>query len=86
MEVAAPEQEDLRPGGEFRFTVKPTNMAASTFMAVTTGGVTITRRFSNLQKFAEDTPVIAHWHGDRRTDAFLSTVGDLKAKLKEQGF
>jgi hypothetical protein len=30
------------------------------------------------------TAVIAHWHGQYRTEAFLSTVDDLKAMAKEQ--
>jgi hypothetical protein len=28
-------------------------------------------------------PVIAHWHGEWRTDGFLLTVGGLKAKAAE---
>jgi hypothetical protein len=71
---------DLRPGAEFEFTSKPSNMAASTFTAVRPERVIVTRRFTSLESLPAETPVIAHWHGERRTDAFLSTVGELKAK------
>jgi hypothetical protein len=70
----------LRPGSEFEFTSKPSNMAASTFTAITPERVIVTRRFTNLESLPAETPIIAHWHGERRTDAFLSTVGELKAK------
>jgi hypothetical protein len=74
---------DLQPGERFRFTGKPSNMAASTFTAVTPERVIVTRRFANLEKLPPETPVAAHWHGERRTDAFLSTVGELMAKATE---
>jgi hypothetical protein len=73
---------DLRPGAEFEFTGKPSNMAASTFTAITPERVIVTRRFTSLEKLPPETPVIAHWHGERRTDAFLSTVGELSAKAE----
>jgi hypothetical protein len=71
---------DLRPGAEFEFTSKPSNMAASTFTAITPERVIVTRRFTSLESLPPDTPVIAHWHGERRTDAVLSTVGELSVK------
>jgi hypothetical protein len=73
---------DLRPGSEFEFTSKPSNMAASTFTAITPERVIVTRRFTSLETLPPATPVIAHWHGERRTDAFLSTVGELQAKAE----
>jgi len=73
---------DLRPGSEFEFTVKPSNMAASTFMAIAPERVIVTRRFTSIEILPPETVVIAHWHGERRTDAFLSTVGELKAKAE----
>jgi hypothetical protein len=78
--VEGAEPTDLQPGERFRFTSKPSNMAASTFTAVTPERLVVTRRFVNLRDLPPETPVIAHWHGERRTDAFLSTVGDLAAK------
>jgi hypothetical protein len=47
--------------------------------------VVVTHRFSSLAHLPPSTPVIANWHGGVRTEAFLSTVGDLKATAKAQG-
>jgi hypothetical protein len=38
-------------------------------------------RVSSLSR--GDTPVLAHWHGQYRTDGFSTTVAELKAKAKE---
>ena len=73
---------DLRPGSEFEFTAKPSSMAASTFTAIARERVIVTRRFTSLEMLPPETPVIAHWHGEWRTDAFPSTVGELKAKAE----
>ena len=86
MRVEAGEAEgDLRDGAEFRFVKKVNCQAPSTFTVVAQGMVIVTRRFSNLFKLPDDTPIVAHWHGQYRTEAFLSTLGKLKAKAKEQG-
>ncbi len=77
--------ETLRPGSEFRFESKPTNMAAANFIAVKKDQLIITRRASDLFALADDTPVIANWHGERRTDAFLLTIAELKAKANAYG-
>jgi hypothetical protein len=74
------EGSDLRPGSQFEFTTAPRNMAASSFVAIAADRVIVTRRFADLATLPADTPVIAHWHGQRRTDAFLTTVGELTAK------
>jgi hypothetical protein len=73
---------DIRPRSEFRFTNKPTNCAASTIAAVLPGELRVTRRASDLLNLPENTPVLVHWHGERRTDGFALTVGELKAKAK----
>jgi hypothetical protein len=75
----------LRPGAEFKFTSKPSTMAASTFTAITPERVIVTRTFTDIAKLPPDTPVIAHWHGQYRTEAFSSTVGELAAKATEWG-
>ena len=58
-------------------------MAASTFTAITPERAIVTRRFTNLAKLPPDTPVVAHWHGQYRTEAFVTTVGELLAKAGE---
>jgi hypothetical protein len=74
--------ETVRPGSEFQFDSKPANMAAANFIAVTKDELLITRRASDLFALADDTTVIANWHGEWRTDAFLLTVAQLKEKAK----
>ena len=77
--------ETLRPGSEFRFVSRPTNMAAANFIAVKKDELIITRRASDLFALSDDTTVIANWHGERRADAFLLTVAELKAKANAYG-
>ena len=74
----------LRDGAEFRFTSPTRNKAASTFTAILKNKVIVARCFDELRGLAPDTPVIAHWHGQYRTDAFLSTVGELRQKAAEE--
>ena len=71
---------DVRPSAEFEFTCEPRNMAQSTFTALTNGKLIVTRRFTDLCSLPDDTPVLAHWHGERRTDGFSTTIAQLKAK------
>jgi hypothetical protein len=80
IKIEGAEEGDIRPGDEFRFSSSPAAMASSTFTAITSAGAIVTRRFSNLENLPPETPVVAHWHGEWRTDAFPSTVGELKAK------
>ncbi|WP_158815639.1 hypothetical protein [Methylocapsa sp. S129] len=77
--------EHLRDGKEFRFLDKPRYAAAANFIAIKDDEVIVTRRATDLFALPDDVPVIANWHGERRTDAFLLTVGDLKAKALEFG-
>lgn len=77
---------DLRPGAEFSVTTKPSNKAASTFAALTRDGLAVTRRLADLWSLPDNTPVLAHWHGEYRTDGFSTTVGELKSKALEAGF
>jgi hypothetical protein len=72
--------EGLRPGAEFEFTASPSNKAPSTFTAITPERVIVSHYFTDIQGLPADTPVVAHWHGRYRTEAFLSTVGELAAK------
>jgi hypothetical protein len=74
------ETGDLRSGDEFKFVCNPANCASSTFAALTGDGLLVTRRATALFHLSEDTPVLAHWHGQHRTDGFAMTVGVLKAK------
>lgn len=71
------------PENEFRLTSRPTTVSAATFVAVIPSGVTVTRRVSDLFILVDETPVVAHWHGQYRTDAFKTSVGHLK-KLAEE--
>lgn len=43
----------------------------------------VTRRAADLLDLPE-TPVLAHWHGEWRTDGFATTVGELKDKATPQ--
>jgi hypothetical protein len=74
------ETGDLRSGDEFKFVRNPANCASSTFAALIGDGLLVTRRATALFDLPEDTPVLAHWHGQHRTDGFAMTVGMLKAK------
>jgi hypothetical protein len=77
---------DVRPGKDFQITTKPTNLASSTFAALTSDGLLVTRRLADLWRFSDDTPVLAHWHGESRTDGFATTVGEIKSKALEAGY
>jgi|KBSSwiStaDraftv2_1062776.scaffolds.fasta_scaffold16179_10 hypothetical protein len=82
IKVEGIEEGDTRPGDEFRFTSSPTAWASSTFTAIVPDGAIVTRRFSHLQGLPPETPVVAHWHGEWRTDAFLSSVAQLTTKAE----
>lgn len=75
--------EDLRPGSEFQITSSIGAKARATFIAALPGELRVTRRLSDLLDLPEDTPVIANWHGQYRTDAFATTVGELKVKVSQ---
>ena len=75
--------DDLRNGDEFKFTNKPGNLANALFIAINNYEVFATRDFTELARFPDKTPVIANWHGARRTDGFLTTVGELKKKTAQ---
>jgi hypothetical protein len=66
--------DGLRPGDEFRFINKPANCASSTFAALTGDGLLVTRRATALFHLPDETPVLAHWHGQYRTDGFAMTI------------
>jgi hypothetical protein len=57
-----------------------TDQAPSTFAALLPDELRVTKRAADLFKLPDDTPVLAHWHGQWRTDGFATTVGQLKAK------
>ena len=64
------EGEDLRDGSEFEFVKSARLKADSTFIAILPDRLIVTRRYSKLMDLPSETPVIAHWHGQHRTDAF----------------
>ena len=69
-----------RPNTEFRLTCKPSNLAALTFVAVHGDEVHVTRSAAQIAELPDDTPVVAHWHGERRTDGFAMTVVEFRAQ------
>jgi hypothetical protein len=69
---------NVRPGSEFQLTEKPTNAAQSTFTALVNGSMRVTRRLSEFLGLPDDTPVLAHWHGQWRTDGFATSIGELR--------
>lgn len=71
---------DVRPGEEFSFEKKPTNLAKATFVALVDGKLVVTRRAIELFSLPDETPILAHWHGNHRTDAFVMNVRTLKEK------
>jgi hypothetical protein len=88
MESALPMTTDpiitgaVRPGDEFEFRQKPHLAAPSTFAALVDGRLIVTRHATELFDYPNSTPVLAHWHGERRTDGFATSVGELKAKAR----
>jgi hypothetical protein len=70
--------EDVRPGDEFRLVVKPGNKAPACFITIVKGDIFVTRRLQDFLQLPLATPVVANWHGERRTDAFATTVGELR--------
>src|ERR1700722_1229856 len=69
---------DVRLGSDFRLTCKPSNAASATFVAVHDGVILVTRRLIDIIHMPDETPVVAHWHGQHRTDGFSLTIADLK--------
>ena len=75
----------LRERNEFQILIRPENQASSTFMApISETEILVTRRAQELFHLPDETPVVAHWHGGRRTAAFSLTIGLLKAKAKDK--
>ncbi len=72
----------VRPGSEFEFKTKPGNAARATFITIRDGKFFVTRYATSLFDLNDDVIVIANWHGTYRTDAFETTVGELKEKAK----
>jgi len=74
------EGPDVRDGSEFRLLRKPTQAQASTFSVLHDGGLYVTRKPTDVLSLFGDRPnlpVLAHWHGEYRTDGFALTVGEL---------
>ena len=67
-----------QPGPDFRLTATPHALAAATFVAVGPASIQVTRRLADLWPLPDETPVVAHWHGQWRTDGFAMTVGELR--------
>lgn len=68
-----------RPGTEFRLTEMANRQSSATFVAVSDGAIHVTRRLADLFGMADGVPVVAHWHGQYRTDGFALTVGELRS-------
>jgi hypothetical protein len=75
--------DDIRRGQEFRFTATPTSKSSATFITVVNEEIIVTRRASDLFLLPNNHPIVAHWHGTRRTDGFATDVGELKRKAEE---
>jgi hypothetical protein len=73
-----------RPGAEFRLTEPANNLSSATFVAVRDGTIYVTRRLSDLFTMADEVPVVAHWHGQYRTDGFAMTVGELRMLAEKE--
>lgn len=73
-----------RNGSDFKLTVKPSNMANATFVMPLPDKARVTRRLTDLLELSiySNTPVIANWHGNHRTDAFSTTIGELRQRAK----
>jgi hypothetical protein len=69
---------DVRLGSDFRLTCKPSSASSATFVAVHDGVIRVTRRLTDIIHLPDETPVVAHWHGQYRTDGFAMTIADLK--------
>lgn len=69
---------DFRPEHEFQFENLPSNLAQASFIALVDNGAFVTRRATDLFDLPNECEVVANWHGQRRTDAFATTVGYLK--------
>ena len=72
----------VKPGDQFRFEKPPHQAAQATFITFHDEKYIVTRYVNNLFKFDDKVTVIANWHGQYRTDAFATTVGELKEKAK----
>jgi hypothetical protein len=72
-----------RPGHEFQITKPPHQAAQAWFVAVGPQEVLVTRYLSEVLALPDETPVVANWHGQFRTDAFSTSVGELRGKAKE---
>jgi hypothetical protein len=73
---------DVRQGAQFQFTNPPRRLASSTFSALVDGKLIVTRRATEIFHLPDNTPVLAHWHGEWRTDGFATTIAELKAKAQ----
>jgi len=69
---------EAREGSGFRLTTAPGRQAASTFIALLPGEARVTRRLADLLDLDDAVPAIAHWHGQYRTDAFATSIGELR--------
>ena len=70
----------VRPGADFQFTAKPTNQAPAAFAALLPDELRVAKRAADIFGLPDATPVLAHRHGQWRTDGFATTVGELKAR------
>ena len=71
------------PGSEFQITSPPHHAAQAWFIAIGPEEVLVTRHLRDVLALPDETPVVANWHGQWRTDAFSTSVGELREKAKE---
>jgi len=70
-----------RKGAEFEFYDASLSMKAP-IIALTEKAAIYGTSFKQIEHLPDETVVIACWHGQYRTDGFLTTVGELRAKAK----
>jgi len=68
-----------RKGEEFEFHDATLSMKAP-IIALVEGGAVYGTSFKQVEHLPDETTVIACWHGQWKTDGFLTTVGELRAK------
>jgi hypothetical protein len=78
----------LQSGVWFQFASKKKDHVAwpATFCIFAEGIAYVTRYPNKLWRYPDETPVIANWHGERRTDSFVTSVGELREKGRALGW
>ena len=72
----------LQAGENFEFCDSSLSRNAP-FIALVAGGAICGQSFKHINHLPDETVVIACWHGKRKTDGFLTTVGELRSKAEK---